>query len=479
MIKKISAVVLILFSSSLAQPWLYEFGTSVGTYNIANTISTAFLPQPTTNGGEDLIRMSNGAGGSFNLENQVISFGALSYLRIVAPTSGSVNKFSIYDYLPAQAFTLRFNIRFGASDGSAIGASSGNWYLFVGDGDRFSNGSGFVNAQTFLGLRWGFNISGTITTSVLNAGLWVSLSGTPFSQGTDYLVEIAGNNSASTINYTYGSSQSVAQNKFDIWVNGLLVGDDIGKSLLPDLANIDSWMFYGEESAGNVANIFLDNFEYSNQIENPLPVELTSFSGFLNNDNIKLNWETATEVNNYGFDIERNTPLIPLSRGEVDGNNVWEKIGFVNGNGNSNSPKSYSFIDNNVSAGSYLYRLKQIDNDGQFEYSKTVEVSFIKPDAFALEQNYPNPFNPTTKIKYTIPSATLRWQSHRHAQGDILVSLKVFDVLGNEVAALVNETQQPGTYEVKFNADKLSSGVYYYRLQAGNIVENRKMVLLH
>ncbi|MBK6913193.1 MAG: T9SS type A sorting domain-containing protein [Ignavibacteriales bacterium] len=188
-------------------------------------------------------------------------------------------------------------------------------------------------------------------------------------------------------------------------------------------------------------------------------------------DKVILNWQTATEVNNYGFEIERNTPLSPLSRGEVEGN-VWEKIGFVNGNGNSNSPKSYSFIDDDVSAGSYLYRLKQIDNDGQFEYSKTVEVSFIKPDAFALEQNYPNPFNPTTIIRYTIPTTPLSF-------GEGLgVRLKVFDVLGNEVAALVNETQQPGTYEVEFNADKLSSGVYYYRLQTVNIIETKKMILI-
>ncbi len=202
----------------------------------------------------------------------------------------------------------------------------------------------------------------------------------------------------------------------------------------------------------------------------PLPVELTSFSGFVNNHNIKLNWATATEVNNYGFEIERNTPLNPLSRGEVEG--MWEKIGFVNGNGNSNSPKSYSFIDDDVSAESYLYRLKQIDNDGQFEYSKTIELSFIKPDAFSLEQNYPNPFNPTTIIRYTIPTTPLSF-------GEGLgVRLKVFDVLGNEAAVLVNETQQPGTYEAEFNADKLSSGIYFYRLQAGNIVETKKMILI-
>ncbi|HMU44236.1 MAG TPA: T9SS type A sorting domain-containing protein, partial [Ignavibacteriaceae bacterium] len=200
-------------------------------------------------------------------------------------------------------------------------------------------------------------------------------------------------------------------------------------------------------------------------------VELTSFTGFVNEDKVNLNWATATEVNNYGFEVERNTPLSPLSRGEAA--DVWEKIGFVYGSGNSNSPKNYSFIDDNVSAGSYLYRLKQIDNDGKFEYSKTVDVSIIKPDAFTLEQNYPNPFNPATKIKYTIPSVTLR-----QAQGDVLVSLKVFDVLGNEAAVLVNETQQPGNYEVEFKAEKLSSGVYYYRLQAGSFVETKKMIFL-
>ena len=471
MIKKISAVVSILFSTSLAQPWLYEFGTSVGTYNTNNTTSTTFLPQPMTNGGEDFIRMSLNGGGSFNLENQIISFGSLSYLRIIAPLLGSINKFSIYDYLPGQTFTLRFNMRLGAEDGSAVGATSGDWYLFVGDGAQYSNGSGFSGNQTFFGLQWIFSNSGSIETNVRIGSAWTTLAGTPFNQGTDYLVEIAGNNSASTINYTYGSSQSVAPNKFDIWVNGLLVGDDIGKALLPDLANIDSWMFYGENSAGNVANIFLDNFEYSNQIESSLPVELTSFTGFVTEDKVNLNWVTSTEVNNYGFEIERNAPLSPLSRGEAA--DVWEKIGFVYGSGNSNSPKIYSFIDDNVSAGSYLYRLKQIDNDGKFEYSKTVDVSIIKPEEFALEQNYPNPFNPATKIKYTIPSVTLR-----QAQGDVLVSLKVFDVLGNEAAVLVNETQQPGNYEVEFKAEKLSSGVYYYRLQAGSFVATKKMILL-
>jgi hypothetical protein len=100
------------------------------------------------------------------------------------------------------------------------------------------------------------------------------------------------------------------------------------------------------------------------------------------------------------------------------------------------------------------------------------------PTEFTLGQNYPNPFNPVTKIKYTIPSVTLRWQSHRHAQGDILVSLKVFDVLGNEVATLVNEIKPSGVYEVEFDASYFPSGVYFYQLRAGDFIESKKMTLI-
>jgi len=292
--------------------------------------------------------------------------------------------------------------------------------------------------------------SGTLTTTLV-----YQLLNTP--SGKDVIVGI---------NY--------AGDSLDMWVGvnasglseGAVLGDQIGNGMLSTLT-----------VSGGRVHIKLPARSYAVWVENenPLPVELTSFSAAVIGSSVKLNWQTATEVNNYGFEVERNTPLSPLSRGEVE--SVWEKIGFVNGNGNSNSPKSYSFIDDNISSsGVYSYRLKQIDSDGQFEYSKTVEVSFIKPDAFALVQNYPNPFNPTTKIKYTVPSVTLSL-----SKGDIFVALKVFDVLGSEVATLVNEQQQPGTYEVEFNVGQtssLSSGVYYYQLRAGDFVETKKMILL-
>jgi hypothetical protein len=160
-------------------------------------------------------------------------------------------------------------------------------------------------------------------------------------------------------------------------------------------------------------------------------------------------------VNNYGFEIERNVET------------GWENIGFVDGHGNSNSPKNYSFKDNNLSYGKIQYRLKQIDNDGKFEYSEIVDVNIDLPLSFELSQNYPNPFNPTTKIGFRIPIGTSG-----------IVSLKVYDILGREVATLVNEEKSAGIYEVEFNAESLSSGIYFYRLQTGNFVDTKKFTLM-
>lgn len=197
----------------------------------------------------------------------------------------------------------------------------------------------------------------------------------------------------------------------------------------------------------------------------PLPVELTSFSATIIGTSIKLNWQTATEVNNYGFDIERSTLHDSYSPSEFNGNGPWEKIGFLNGNGNSNSPKYYSFVDDNVSAGSYSYRLKQIDTDGQFEYSKVVEVSFMKPSEFNLAQNYPNPFNPTTTIQFTLPQS-----------GN--VKLTLFNLLGQKIKTLLNEYKEAGVHILNFNASDLNSGLYIYKLEANGLVRTRKMTLV-
>jgi len=196
-----------------------------------------------------------------------------------------------------------------------------------------------------------------------------------------------------------------------------------------------------------------------------IPVELSSFYSKVDNNNVHLIWTTATETNNYGFEIQRasiSSELINLK---------WETIGFIKGSGTSTEPKQYTFFDKNLSAGKYAYRLKQIDYGGTFEYSNTIEVTIEVPDKFELEQNYPNPFNPVTKIRFSIPVTAETHQS---------VSLQIFDVLGNELATLMNEYKPAGRYEIEFDANKygLSSGVYFYQLRYGEFSSVRKLILM-
>ncbi|NWF90926.1 MAG: T9SS type A sorting domain-containing protein [Ignavibacteriaceae bacterium] len=194
----------------------------------------------------------------------------------------------------------------------------------------------------------------------------------------------------------------------------------------------------------------------------PVPVELTSLSASSNGSIVLLKWSTATEVNNRGFEIERSLTQT-LSEGE--GFYSWEKIGFVKGNGTSTLPKEYSLVDVVHKFGKYAYRLKQIDFDGSFSYSKEVIVEAgVKPDEFVLEQNYPNPFNPTTFIKFTLPEASK-------------VNLSVYNSLGELVNVLAFGEYEAGTYERVFNASGLASGVYIYVLKTGEVVLKQKMIL--
>jgi hypothetical protein len=205
-----------------------------------------------------------------------------------------------------------------------------------------------------------------------------------------------------------------------------------------------------------------------------VPVELTSFTALVleNEKVVQLNWKTATETNNSGFEIERQ-----VGSGQSAVGN-WNSIGFVPGFGTTSEPKSYSFTDDlshtpNLTH-TLRYRLKQIDFDGTFTYSNDTEVEIdFTPMEFLLYQNYPNPFNPNTVVKFEIPSVTLR-----QAQSDIMVTLKVYDVLGNEVVTLVNEGKLPGIYEVEFDASSLVSGVYLYSIRADNFFQSKKMILM-
>ena len=185
-----------------------------------------------------------------------------------------------------------------------------------------------------------------------------------------------------------------------------------------------------------------------------IPVELTSFVGSAVNGTVVLNWNTATETNNSGFEIQRSSDRVNFSN-----------ITFVPGFGTTTEPRSYSYTDNLVNNGTYYYRLRQIDYNGAFAYSDIIEVDIASPIDFALSQNYPNPFNPSTVISYSIPQNSF-------------VTLKVYDVLGNEVSTLVNEIKSAGKYEVRFDASELSNGVYFYTVNADNFTSTKKMLLM-
>lgn len=187
----------------------------------------------------------------------------------------------------------------------------------------------------------------------------------------------------------------------------------------------------------------------------PLPVELNSFTSETETNNVTLNWSTSSEENNAGYDIERS-----------ELNNNWSKAGFVTGKGTTNNTNNYTFKDKNLQSGKYKYRLKQTDFNGNFKYYElSNEVSIGVPDKFYLSQNYPNPFNPVTNLGFGISESGF-------------VTLKVYDVLGNEVAVLVDENKAPGYYNIQFDGKNLSSGIYYYRLESSGFVQTKRMMLL-
>lgn len=200
----------------------------------------------------------------------------------------------------------------------------------------------------------------------------------------------------------------------------------------------------------------------------PVPVELISFNANSNGEIVFLNWITSTEVNNLGFEVERCLFPTPSRR---EGAFKWERIGIVSGNGNSNSPKQYSFVDkSHKQCGLYFYRLKQIDADGKFEHSDEVEVMIEAPITYTLNQNYPNPFNPTTTIEYALPM-------------DSKVTLELYSIVGEKIADLVKLNQSAGFYAYQLSTSNLNltSGIYLYKLSAvtkSNEVFSKSMKML-
>jgi hypothetical protein len=260
----------------------------------------------------------------------------------------------------------------------------------------------------------------------------------PYTDTVEYRIRYQGANGADTMFFSWDFPVEVTALMQDL-VTGTIVNVPMSGSGVFGLANFS----------------VLDQMKLTVYYNAVTPVELISFTTNVNDNTVILNWITATEINNQGFEVERQVGSRQLAVGNPpNGEASWEKIGYVTGFGTTTEPKSYSFADNQLTTGNYTYRLKQIDFDGSYEYSNEVSVKVdFTPKEYTLYQNYPNPFNPGTKIDFSLAT-------------DSKVTLSVFNILGEKVAVILNNSMSAGNHSVNFKAQGLNSGVYFYRIEA-------------
>ncbi|CAN5550881.1 hypothetical protein BH10BAC5_BH10BAC5_09420 [soil metagenome] len=347
---------------------------------------------------------------------------------------------------------------FRGLNGLNANSGTGNWKLLIYDGVSGTGGT-FDSARITLYKTLGTtspcaklnNESDSI--AIFQSGVVDTLDFYLKNTGTANLTI-----SGTVFNGTYASKYSLLSS-----LPGAIAPNDSGLFRVKVNPNIPAPA--GGNTPDNVENATMDIstndpskpvVKISLQSDLPLPVELASFNAIADRNKVTLNWSTSFEINNSGFDIERK-----LTAGVS-----WSRIGNVSGRGSINTPVNYSFNDNNVAAGKYIYRLKQIDFNGSYHYySLSNEVVVGIPIQFKLSQNYPNPFNPTTKINFDLPV-------------DSKVKIEVFDITGRLLAVLADGIITAGYHTVDFNAASFSSGVYFYRLSTANFTSVKRMVLL-
>ena len=253
--------------------------------------------------------------------------------------------------------------------------------------------------------------------------------------------------------------------------NDNLTADSIAAVIHPDTVYLDvnvindTTYFYWITARSNNGDESYFSLPDSATPSSPIPVELIGFAATSSGNIVELEWQTATETNNYGFEIERTSPLLPPhQQGDTEGSVDWEMIGFIPGHGTTTDPYNYSFKDEVISQGSFQYRLKQIDYNGSFTYSDEVNIDITLPLEFKLFQNYPNPFNPGTVISWQMALPNF-------------VILMIYDVLGSKVATLINKKLPAGNYKIEFDGAEFPSGIYFYQLNADNFSDVKKMIL--
>ncbi len=434
-------------------------------------------------------------GGYLTLKNSEVCYNDANFAAIRPQKIIIINSTIHHNNAPSasECSGIAFNTANNSITNTTISNNSGGYCMIFGGGTLNIMNSTICNNTSGLRINYGnFIVGNTIfanngtsdfhvvygidsfTDNGYNVVKYQQVTGTPtnwqFNNVNNILYNYKADGSASN-EWTRNNLLMANQN---LNISGTLASNNstIGTQTLA-LANgsfaIDAGTNSGapttdQRGAGRNGTTDIGAYEWWND-EGALPVELSSFTAVFNKNKVVLAWETATEISNYRFEIEKSLDSKKLT--DIN----FSKIGFVEGQGNSNSPKQYSFIDENPVNGNYLYRLKQIDNNGDFTYSENIAVTInVLPIEYSLSQNYPNPFNPTTNIKFGLPNAEN-------------VKIIIYNMLGQEIKTLINQTLNAGTYTLIWNGENdfgvmVTSGTYLYRIITDNYTETKKLMLI-
>jgi hypothetical protein len=451
---------------SFAQPWGYDFGTNTGSFFSPGTSSLVFLPQAPS--GNDKAIMSS-QGGSFNLENPgVSSVGSDSELRLVASSTGSGNKFSIYSYTPGRTFYTAFEILFGDLSGQAS-ANSGYIYFAQGSGDTFSSGNSFDATQSFSALYWQYGSGGTLTAKYRGATSWSDIGSYVFSQGNSYKVEIYGNNSTVAASYFYtGSNYSVGANRQDIWVNGVRIGQALAKAAIANNVNIDSFYFMGTSSTGNVANMFIDNISYSNSFPVAPISQVTGINASsVSSSSMDVSWVNGNGYKRLAVINTSNSFINPQDGTDPEANPVYASKGqqvIYNGTGTSVTVSGLS------PSSIYWFRIYEATGTG---LSTRYNISTNDTNPFYLEtdaETLPIELSSFTAEIDAYGKIQLNWvtQSETNAYGFYVLRATENQIgIAQIVSSLIGATNTSTQQLYQFTDESVDQeGVYYYWLQS-------------
>ncbi len=440
-----STLLLISVTPSAAQPWSYDFGSGNALHTTG--ISTSFLPPPPS--GNTRVRIGTQGGSARLADPGSPLLGSGSEAVLTAPTGSSLNKMQWYDFNGTRLFTLQARI--------IIGGGPGDTYFFCGNGSCFSDNVGFSSSQIFTGLRWRRDSSG-LQLAIRDGSGWTAATPSSFPADSMHLLEIYANNSSNSNTYVHGSSQTLPPFSCDVWVDDSLLFDNLPGAGLADSLDIDSFMFYMSASPANDTQLLLDDITYTSSIAGqPLPVELTAFEARLHEHGIRLRWRTETEIQNFGFEIQR-----------YSGSGEWQAIGFVAGDGDRYSPRWYDWIDTlRGTTGRCSYRLRQIDRDGGSTLSPECRVEEESArKGLRLGIPWPNP----AREYVTIPL---------HAEIGCSIQIEIISLAGRQAEILSPVRFLPaGAEELRLPCGHLPRGLHLVAVHSGGGMQSR-LVLLH